>query len=156
VEAVLEVEDGMANEELKQAADKAFLALVLWREARGEPFPARVAVACSVMNRVLRPAWWGRSVLEVLFKKWQYSSVTDPHDPQLTTWPIGTEQSWLDCLQIAHLAVEGQLQNPVPGADSYYDTSIPAPKWATEDCFVAQLGKLRFYDVDHDYQRSSP
>lgn len=141
--------------ELTKAADKVFLALVLWREARGEPYPVRVGVACSMMNRVARPSWWGNSVTEVLFKRWQYSSMTDPKDPQLTTWPRGTEQSWQECLQIAHLAVEGQLQNPVPGADSYFDISIPAPKWATDDLFVAQLGRIRFYDLDHDHERSA-
>lgn len=138
----------------RAACDLVFLALAVWREARGESFVAQTAVAHSIMNRVHRPSWWGRSVTEVVTKRLQYSSLTDPHDPQLTTWPKGTEQSWADALRIAAGVMDGTIKNPVPGADSYHDTSIPAPVWAGPSCFVAQIGKLRFFNVDHDTETS--
>jgi hypothetical protein len=52
----------------------------------------------------------------------------------------------------------GQLDNPMPGADSYYDSSIPAPKWAKYELFVGQISSphgnaLRFYDVDQDHEK---
>lgn len=136
----------------QQSADLAFMALVLWREARGESLLAKVAVACSVMNRVWKPCWWGTDVASVLFKKWQYSSVTDPHDPQLTTWPRTADQSWQECLTVADGVLAGRMLNPVKGADSYHDTSISPPKWATPESFVAQIGNLLFYDTDHDHE----
>ena len=135
-----------------QSCELVFLALCVWREARGEGFTARLAVAYSILNRVEKPSWWGRSVMEVVFKRWQYSSLTDPHDPQLTTWPIW-DSTWQGCLDVADKAIGKKVDNPVPHADSYFDVSITAPAWATDDIFIAQVGRLRFYNVDKDYER---
>jgi spore germination cell wall hydrolase CwlJ-like protein len=89
--------------------------------------------------------------MEVLFKRWQYSSLTDPRDPQLTTWPKD-DPVWGQCLYVADGVLNGVFSNPVPGADSYHDISIPAPAWATPEMFVKQIGKLRFYNVDKDVE----
>ena len=131
------------------------LALLVWREARGESRAARVAVAGTVLNRVRRPSWWGDSILSVVFKKWQYSSLTDPHDPQLTTWPSSFDQVWLECLEVAANVLDGTDHTTMPGADSYFDRSIPAPAWATPNIYVGQIGRLRFYNVDRDYEGAS-
>lgn len=139
---------------LQKSADIAFLALTIWREARGESVHVRAAIAHVVLNRVRRPSWWGRDIMSVIFKKWQFSSLTDPNDRQLTTWPTSIDSSWHQCLQIAADAVDRKLPNPVPGADSYYDISIPAPKWATQETFVAQLGRVRFFNLDRDVEIS--
>ncbi len=42
------------------------LALLVWREARGETFEAQLAVAHSVMDRVKHPGWWGTDLLSVI------------------------------------------------------------------------------------------
>lgn len=133
-------------------ADRTFLALAIWREARGEPLKARAAVGYAVLNRVARPGWWGHTVSEVLFKKWQFSSLTDPHDRQLTTWPAATDHSWSECLAVAWDTMAGAIANPTPGADSYHDTSIPPPPWTKTARLAGQVGRLKFYDVDHDYE----
>ena len=138
---------------VNEATEKVFLALVIWREARGESYEGKAAVASSIMNRVARPSWWGNDVLSVVFKKWQYSSMTDPKDIQLTTWPQKHAPDWVECLQAASNAVDGILKNPVPGADGYYDISIPPPKWATTETFVKQIGRLRFHNLDHDIEK---
>ena len=125
-------------------------------KGRGEPIETQTGIAFSILNRVARPAWWGNDVMSVIFKKWQFSSLTDPNDKQLTTWPASTDKSWIQCLQVACDALDGVSVNPVPGADSYYDISIPPPKWATDDCFVAQIGKIRFFDLNHDIEHPRP
>jgi hypothetical protein len=134
--------------------ERAFMALTLWREARGEPFEARVAVAGTVMNRVDRPSWWGRDVISVLRKKWQYSSLTDPKDRQLTKWPEATDAIMEECLFIAHHVIgrTGSINGPLRGADSYFDISIPAPYWTKGARFCGQIGRLKFYDVDRDWE----
>lgn len=137
---------------LEVMADVTYLALVLWREARGETYAARLAVACSVMNRVNRPSWWGSSVMSVVLKKWQYSSMTDPKDRQLTTWPNENDSIWWECMQTAYDVLNKVVGNPAPGADSYYDVSIPPPKWATPETFVVALGRLRFHNLDRDVE----
>jgi spore germination cell wall hydrolase CwlJ-like protein len=138
--------------ELRLASDIVMLGLVDWREARGESFTCKVAVAHSIMNRVHRPSWWGKTLLEVLFKKWQYSSVTDPKDPQLVKWPTQYDEAWLECLEASKGVLLNHLENPAPGADSYYDISIDPPKWADPAKFVVQIDRIRFYNLDSDYQ----
>lgn len=132
-----------------------FLALTAWRESSGEPSLAKAAVICSILNRVDRPKWWGRSVLSVVVKKWQYSAMTAPGDPNLVRWPADNDPSWKECLALAQQAIEGHLPNPVPGADSYYDVSIEAPDWTAGARFVRQIARIRFYDVDHDYEAAA-
>lgn len=129
------------------------LAFVAWREARGEPLLVRAAVIMSILNRVDRPKWWGRSVLTVATRRLQYSSLTYPKDPQLATWPEDDhETAWVECLTLAQQALEGHLRHPFPGADSYHDVSIAPPKWATPDTFVGKCGRLLFYNLDRDVE----
>jgi len=130
----------------------ALLALTLWREARSESHEARVAVAQSVMNRVMRPGWWGHTIDEVLTKKWQYSSLTDPADKQLRFWPLASDALFLDCLEIAQGAMDATLPDLMPGADSYHDTSIAPPYWTAKARRCGQIDRLVFYDVDHDFE----
>ena len=139
----------------QDAAGLVFFALVIWREARGEPLLAQAGVAHSILNRVARPSWWGRSLLEVLFKRLQFSSMTDPKDRQLTTWPVpGTASwpAWLQAMDVASSALAGTLPNPVPGADTYHDVSIETPASWGSPRFVGQLGRIRFFDVDQDVE----
>lgn len=128
------------------------LALLVYREARGESHEAKIAVAHTVLNRVAHPTWWGNDVVSVITKKWQYSSLTDPKDPQLTVWPKASDHIFEECLTVASLVLSGIYNAPLKGIDSYHDSSIPAPKWATPDTFVGQLGKLKFYNVDRDVE----
>jgi spore germination cell wall hydrolase CwlJ-like protein len=140
----------------QQTADITFSALTLWREARGESTLTKTAVMFSILNRVYRPCWWGTDVMSVVFKKWQYSSLTAPTDPQLTTWPKSSDSTWQECLEIARGVICGDTTfvNPVPGADSYFDDSIQAPNWTNKARFVRKLGRLSFYDVDFDYEQN--
>lgn len=130
--------------------DLTFLALTVWREARGEVAEAKLAVAYSILQRVAHPRWWGNSVQTVVGMKWQYSSLTAPGDPNLIQWPPDDQsisgKSWADCVAAAYAAINHTILNPVPNADSYYDVSIKqVPKWATLDGFIKQVGRLRFH-----------
>ncbi len=140
---------------LEYVQDVTFLALVIWREARGEPKEGKTAVGFSIMNRVRRPAWWGDSVLAVVGKKWQYSSMTDPNDKQLTRWPAEDDLQWRECLRIARDVYESNVGNPAPGADSYFADTIKPPNWATKEKFVVKIGHHSFYDIDSDHERAA-
>jgi N-acetylmuramoyl-L-alanine amidase len=131
----------------QDSADLTFLALTIWREARGESPDARTGVGFTVQNRVNNPGWWGKTISEVVTKKWQYSSMTDPHDPQLVNWPQPTDQSWIDCLNTADQILNQGATDTTQGADSYFDISIPPPHWATPDKFLVQIGRIKFYRV---------
>lgn len=141
-------------DELQKAADLIFLALTVWREARGQKRDCQLAVAYSILNRVEHPKWWGKDICSVVFARLQYSSMTYKGDVQLTTWPVNSQDpSWLSCLSASQAAINKTEPNPVPGADSYYDLSIPPPNWAEPKMFVARLGRIRFFNVDRDVER---
>lgn len=143
----------MANDGLKDRAAFGLFVLMLWREARGETDECIAAVAHCVLNRIKRASWWGNSLYSVVTKKWQFSSMTDPRDKQLALFASEGDLSWHRCLSIADKVLRGEIANPVPGADSYFDISIGDPKWTKDARFVAQIGRIKFYDVDHDYEK---
>jgi spore germination cell wall hydrolase CwlJ-like protein len=127
-------------------ADMAFLALCVWREARGESREGKIAVAHSIMNRLASPSW-GNSIMTVLFQRLQYSSLTHASDPQLSVWPKDSDPSWQECLEVASGVLEEQIPSNVEKADSYHDISIQPPNWASTSSFVKQIGRIRFYRV---------
>lgn len=141
----------MTPEELKQAQALVFMALCVWREARSESEDCRIAVAHVIKTRADNPGWWGDDVLSVVTAPFQFSSMTDPKDPQLTTWPSGGSWnllSWQSCLLISAEVLQGTTENPVPGATHYHDTSIGQPRaWGKNVEFLRQIGRLRFYRV---------
>lgn len=136
--------------EQRRVTEIFYLAFVLWREARAESRDGKVALVHSILNRVAKPKWWGTDIVSVVLKPWQYSSMTDPNDKQLTKYP-GLDPSWPECLDVAQQVYDGKIPNPVPGADSYFATYIPTPNWAKPEQFVAQIGAHKFYNTDGDH-----
>ena len=129
------------------------LALVIWREARGESLEARIMVGCSIRNRIDNPKWWGTDWISCITKKWQYSSMTASGDPQLAIYPQATDHTFQECLAVASM-VHGRVYNsPLKGGDSYYDSGIAPPKWATPETFVGTLGRLHFHNLDRDIEK---
>jgi N-acetylmuramoyl-L-alanine amidase len=142
-----------ANLTSQQAADIAFIGLTVYRESRNQTSLAKLAVAFTIMERVKKRTWFGHDVQAVLFRKWQYSSLTAPNDPQLAVWPANSQETaWIDCLTAAWQAYLGTVANPIPDADSYFSDDITAPDWAKPEDFIAQIGRLRFFNVDRDFE----
>jgi N-acetylmuramoyl-L-alanine amidase len=130
---------------LKEDIDIAFIALTVYREARGESDEGKLAVAFSIMQRVKHPAWWGNDALDVVFHPYQYSSMTVKGDPNLTVWPRSDDPAWQACINAAVSAYYATQPNPAPEADSYFDCSIKPPYWTEDADFIACIGRLRFY-----------
>lgn len=107
---------------MSQIENVAILALTLFREARGGSQPGMASVANVVMNRVRKN---GTDAQTECLKKWQFSSMTAPSDPQLERGPNAlnaTEWSaYLLSLQIAQFAIEGNLPDKTGGATLYYN-----------------------------------
>ena len=143
----------MLSELWSEVWEVGLLALVIWREARGEGELGMRAVAWTVRNRVEHPTWWGTDYGSVIAKREQYSSMTHAGDPQLSRFPLADDASFAQALEIAYAIVNDEpIGNPVATADSFYDTSIAAPNWATPDCYVGTVGRIRFYNVDRDFE----
>lgn len=136
--------------------ERVLLALAAWREARGEPYAGQLAVCFTILNRVGDHNWMGNTIAEVIAKKWQFSSMTAPGDPNLIHYPVREDPSFIACLGGADAAIDKLVADPVAGADSYFDVSIPAPKWATPNKFVAQIGRFKFYKLNQDWETMMP
>jgi len=128
----------------------SLLALAMWREARGEGSEAMIAIGCALRNRAQKPCWWGKNLIAVITKKWQVSSMAAPGDRQLILYPQEGDKAFDQALSLAGQVINGLVENLFPGADSWYDDSIPAPKWATKDNFCGKIGRLSFHNVDMD------
>ena len=125
------------------------LARTLYGEARGEGQHGMEAVSSVIMNRVRNPRWWGKDVVSVCQKPWQFSCWNE-NDPNRAKLLAATEKDFPfpTCLQIAASAVAGTLADPTNGADSYYDVSISPPGWAMGKDPVYSLGDLRFFRLE--------
>lgn len=106
------------------------LARTAWAEARSHGLDGMAAVLNVIQNRADRPAWWGRTLVEVCKARLQFScwnaniaatnrihtvDKTDPH--------------FRDALGLAELLVEGKLRDRTGGADHYHADYV-SPSWA--------------------------
>ena len=123
---------------------KAVLALVIWREARGEGAEGMRAVAHVIRNRVLADGIaddWD-SVIE---RKWQFSSMTAPGDSQLVEWPRKPDASFDLAMDIAHKVCEGWDSDLTGGATHYANLSLCDPAWAHTLQQTAKIGNHTFF-----------
>lgn len=129
-------------------------ALVVWREASNQLPVARRGVACVIKNRVTRPGWWGRTLLDVVSKPAQFTSMVPPSkagehpwDPNLVRYPAPDDQSWLNCVAIADDVWSNDGGDPTNGATFYYDKSMDKapPAWAATYKHTVDLGDIHFF-----------
>lgn len=123
---------------------KALLALVLWREAQGEPHEGRVAIANVIRNRVLsthHDDQWDN----VMEKKWQFSSLTAPGDPTLVRWPDNTDPVFQDCARIAIATIEGTIEDNTGGATLYANLNVCDPAWTHTATKTVVIGHHTFF-----------
>ena len=121
------------------------LALCIWREARGEEYPAKRGIACTIANRCqIAPAQgFKRDIAGNVLKPWAFSSF-NANDPNFVKFPVETDLVWLDCLKAA-TDVSGDV---TLGAVFYHDSRLgAAPKaWGSVEPTV-RLGNLAFYKL---------
>jgi N-acetylmuramoyl-L-alanine amidase len=134
----------------KSLDDVHLLALCIWREARGETWKTKLAVGCSVRNRVQHPTWWGHDYRSVILDPWQYSSF-NASDPNSNKWPNDDDSNWLESLEAASLIINGNTTDTTGGSTSYYDRSLDdtPPKWASSP----EMVKMRDNGAMHFYRR---
>lgn len=133
--------------------------LTLAGEAAGEPVNARVAVACAIRNRVLKPGWWGRTYAEVCLKPWQFScwweknANTDRLSALAESVIAGTvtapNSAMLDALSaIADGVMSGAVDDVTGGATHYVTTALlkaAPPAWAIGRTPCAVIGHHSFF-----------
>ena len=104
--------------------DLGALALCLWREARSLGSPGMLGVANVVHNRTVKH---GTTFAHEVYRPWQFSSMSDPDDPQLNLYPKADDSAFADAHRIAALVIGKQAADNTLGATLYYADYIPFP-----------------------------
>lgn len=121
------------------------LARTLWGEARGEGRRGMHAVANVIANRANNPRWWGQDFISVCKAPWQFS-VWNPDDVNLPKL-LGVTQDdpqFRTALELAQLAVMGELEDITNGADHYHTHGVN-PLWSQGQKPVASIGNHKFF-----------
>ena len=105
------------------------MARTIWGEARNQGAVGMQAVANVIMNRVKKGGWYGETPAEVCKKPYQFSCwlTSDPNYTKLQNVTTDDRQ-FAQALQIAQMAINGQLGDNTGGATEYHTKSI-TPNW---------------------------
>lgn len=124
------------------------LARTLWGEARGEGRRGLEAVANVIMNRARNPRWWGRDVVSVCKKPWQFSA-WNPDDknrrPMLAV--TRADAQFAVALEVARQAIAGTLEDRTKNSDHYHEQSI-RPVWSRGKRATAHIGRHKFFRLE--------
>jgi hypothetical protein len=129
------------------------LARTMHGEARGEGEPGLAAVAHVVLNRVAARSWWGRDVVSVCRKPFQFSCWNDD-DPnrdlllRLTATSPGFALAQDTAARVLAADAEGSraAHDPTAGATHYYAWRVMAPpRWALGRTPCARIGGHVFF-----------
>jgi spore germination cell wall hydrolase CwlJ-like protein len=107
------------------------LAENIYREARGEPFIGKLAVANVTLNRVKHPDY-PKSICKVVFQPYQFSWTTDFKKPE------ADKESYA----IARMAINGYTINKFDAI--YFHAKYVKPHWRNT-VKVATIGNHIFY-----------
>ncbi len=154
------VDDPKWTGDYNDDTEQMILARVLWGEARSVSYEARVAVACSIRNRVMSHKYkWADNYPGVILQSSQYSSFWEKpgKDPNLQALrdPIAGNKTndvinkWKETYGIAEQVINKSLVDPTNGANSYFDDSLNGhePNWAKQEYFKIYIKPFHFYEL---------
>ena len=132
------------TELLASAWPSTMAALCVWREARGEPYEVKRAVASVIFNRQTDKRW-PNELDEVILQPLQFSAF-NKDDPNATLFPKRSRTAdWRAFEECCKAVMEVRLDGPTTVATHYFDASIETPSWAHKMKYVGKLGKMTFY-----------
>jgi spore germination cell wall hydrolase CwlJ-like protein len=112
------------------AAELKMLAVVIYREAKSEPYACKVAIGNVVMNRVLAPGYPGATIKEVVTRpnQFSYSASTQPN---------------AECIKAATDVLKYELW-VVPQNTYFFKSSSSTANWGRHT-FYKRIGHTAFY-----------
>jgi spore germination cell wall hydrolase CwlJ-like protein len=125
---------------LGPAYELIMVALCVWREARGEPYEAQVAIAHVIRNR-MKDKRWPKTLSGVVLQPKQFSSFNST-DTNAVKFPKADEAAWLSCCKAACNGKE----DPTGGANHYHTHAV-TPKWSRSRTPTCVIGNHRFYKL---------
>ena len=123
--------------------DIGISALCAWRENRGGGRTGMQSVLNVLVNRSQRS---GASIAIEATRRYQFSSMTAPGDPQLVLYPEANDPQFATALALAEQAAQGQLADITGGATFYFaDTMKDPPSWAASMTQTASIEGQTFF-----------
>lgn len=104
------------------------LALVAWKEARGEGSVGMQAVMHVIVNRVGQIGF-AHTLHDVIYGKNQFTSMSVVSDPEYTLAPQSTDTSFISALSLAKLVLGGVDQDITNGAHYYANLKTATSGW---------------------------
>ena len=129
-------------------ADRDALASMIYGEARNQNLRGKAAVGYTALTRA---GIAGVSVSDVVYgstsKNYGQYSFANPKDPNAKTVANAPEKDpdgWADAQAVADGIMNGEIENPVPGA-THYKTKAVKPGWAKKQYALGKVGSHDFY-----------
>lgn len=104
------------------------LALVAWKEARGEGDEGMEAVMNVIVNRVGYPGF-ASTLHNVIYGKNQFTSMSVPTDPQFNLSPQPGDPQYAYCQGLAQTFNNNMPNDPTLGAHYYADLKYTTSGW---------------------------
>jgi N-acetylmuramoyl-L-alanine amidase len=120
------------------------LALNVYHEARGESDEGQQAVAQVTLERA---EWKVENVCEVVFAPRQFSWTNGLRAGRVSPDRLmpNEETAWKDALFVAHLALGGKLEHPLPQGSKHYHRADVRPVWRHGLTPFGVIGSHIFY-----------
>jgi spore germination cell wall hydrolase CwlJ-like protein len=108
--------------------DIANLALVAWKEARGEGFEGCRAVMHVIINRVGFPGF-AYTLHDVIYGKNQFTSMSVTSDPEYNLSPGPGDGVYNSCKELAKIILNGGDPDSTNGAHYYANLKYTTSGW---------------------------
>lgn len=120
------------------------LALCVWREARGEPYPGKLMVAQVIKNRV-EDKRWPDDYVGVITQPYQFSAFNQ-NDPNVVKFPKEDDPAWKESVAAADAVLAAREGHSYTSANHYHVKQMdPKPRWAEGKTPVGEAGNHVFY-----------
>lgn len=134
------------NDDTDAMSAKEIVARTIYGEASNQPLEGQRAIANVIQNRVKLQGWMGKTFREVCLKPYQFSCWLPSPDRERLMRADNTDAVYVQCLKIAGLAINGQLQDVTEGSTSYC-TKETNPKWESSMVPTVVLGSHKFFKL---------
>ena len=120
--------------------NRTLLALVIWREARGEGLEGMRACAHVIANRVRE---WHKDYSKIITDRNQFTSISVPSDAQTVLWPVRPNSMFEAAMDIASKVYDETDMDITQGALYYANLKVANSPWFQENI----VGKPELHPV---------
>lgn len=115
----------------------------IWAEARGEPYPGKIAIGEVMRNRMKHKYSSNGTISDTVFRPYQFSGFNTDNPWRYDIFNINDSDPIVrDCI---NAWIDSARTNLACGAVLYCNWSLVQPSWATYEDLVATIGNHSFF-----------